>query len=62
MSSIFASTLASFMLKVKKKKKSRPPDPPSEKSLVDNQTIYFFWPQGLQRMRQFVGYKIIGEL
>ena len=32
MSSIFASTLASFMLKVKKKKKkSRPTDPPSEK-------------------------------
>ena len=45
MSSIFASTLASFMLKVKKKKKkSRPTDPSSEKWLVDNQTIYFFWP------------------
>ena len=45
MSSIFASTFASFMLKVKKKKKkkkSRPTDPPSEKWLVDNQTIYFF--------------------
>ena len=28
----------------KKKKKSRPTDPPSEKWLVDNQTIYFFWP------------------
>ena len=49
MSSIFASTFASFMLKVKKKKKkkkkSRPTDPPSEKWLVDNQTIYFFWPK-----------------
>ena len=29
----------------KKKKKSRPTDPPSEKWLVDNQTIYFFWPK-----------------
>ena len=50
MSSIFASTPASFILKVKKKKKkkkSRPTDPPSEKWLVDNQTIYFFWPNGV---------------
>ena len=34
--------------KKKKKKKSRPTDPPSEKWLVDNQTIYFFWPNAGQ--------------
>ena len=48
MSSIFASTLASFLLKVKKKKKKKkiPLDRPTlwkvKKWLVDNQTIYFF--------------------
>ena len=35
---------STFESKKKKKKKSRPTDPPSEKWLVDNQTIYFFWP------------------